>query len=301
MSPHETLFLDSTNKLVKNDIANSSFVQFEVWDFPGHVDTASAAVKPEVTFGGCAALVWVIDAQDDHAEGLARLHSTIATAYRINPSIVFDVFVHKVDSFSDDQRIECQREIQNLLQEELAASRLQQAKVNFHLTSIYDHSVFEAFSKVVQQLIPQFPILENLLDILVTSCRIEKAFLFDVISKIYIATDSSPVDMQSYEICADMIDVVIDVSCIYGLREGEIDAQGFSAPATDSNCVISLSSGTVLSLREVNRSVALVCILKDSVLQQQGLLEYNYSQFCDALFQLFRVPSRQTNAAVAAT
>lgn len=45
---------------------------------------------------------------------------------------------------------------------------------------------------------------------------IEKAFLFDVVSKIYIATDSSPVDMQSYELCCDMIDVVIDVSGIYG-------------------------------------------------------------------------------------
>ena len=35
-------------------------------------------------------------------------------------------------------------------------------------------------------------------------------------SKIYIATDSRPVDMQSYELCCDMIDVVIDVSWIYG-------------------------------------------------------------------------------------
>ena len=63
---------------------------------------------------------------------------------------------------------------------------------------------------------PRRPLAEQLLDILVTSCRIEKAFLFDVVAKIYVATDSSPVDMQSYELCADMIDVVIDVSCIYG-------------------------------------------------------------------------------------
>jgi Ras-related GTP-binding protein C/D len=35
-------------------------------------------------------------------------------------------------------------------------------------------------------------------------------------SKIYIATDSSPVDIQSYELCSDMIDVVLDVSSIYG-------------------------------------------------------------------------------------
>ena len=57
------------------------------------------------------------------------------------------------------------------------------------------------------------------LDILVTGCRIEKAFLFDVVSKIYLATDSSPVDMQSYELCADMIDVITDVSSIYGGEE----------------------------------------------------------------------------------
>ena len=113
MSPHETLFLDPTNKLVKS--ANSSFVQFEVWDFPGHVDTTSAAVKPEVTFGGCGALVWVIDAQDDHTEALARLQATIVTAYHINPNISFEIFVHKVDSFSDEQRLECQREIQRVL------------------------------------------------------------------------------------------------------------------------------------------------------------------------------------------
>ena len=68
----------------------------------------------------------------------------------------------------------------------------------------------------MQKLIPQFSFLENLLDSLIASCGIEKAFLFDVISKIYVATDSNPVDMQTYELCSDMIDVVIDVSCIYG-------------------------------------------------------------------------------------
>lgn len=43
-----------------------------------------------------------------------------------------------------------------------------QIHLSFHLTSIYDHSIFEAFSKVVQKLIPQLPALENLLNILNT-------------------------------------------------------------------------------------------------------------------------------------
>ena len=55
-----------------------------------------------------------------------------------------------------------------------------------------------------------------MLDTLIEKSRIQKAFLFDVISKIYISTDSSPVDMKQYEICSELIDVLIDVTCIYG-------------------------------------------------------------------------------------
>ena len=142
----------------------------------------------------------------------------------------------------------------------------------------------------MQQLIPQLPTLERLLDALVTSCRIDKAFLFDVVSKIYVATDSSPVDMQSYELCADMIDAVLDVSSIYGVDHDDAAASG--APAPESNCVITLTSprqddGTVIFLREANRSLALVCILSESVLAQQGLLEYNFGVFRSALFEVF--------------
>jgi len=70
--------------------------------------------------------------------------------------------------------------------------------------------VFEAFSRVVQKLMPeqQYSTLENLLNDLISNSNMEKTFLFDVVSKIYIATDSNPVDMHSYELCSDMIDVV---------------------------------------------------------------------------------------------
>ena len=71
-----------------------------------------------------------------------------------------------------------------------------QIHLSFYLTSIYDHSIFVAFSKVVQKLIPQLPTLENLINLFISNSGIEKAFLFDILSKIYVATDSSPVDMQ---------------------------------------------------------------------------------------------------------
>lgn len=63
MSPNETLFLESTNKIVKDDINNSSFVQFQIWDFPGQIDFFDPTFDSDTIFGGCGALVFVIDAQ----------------------------------------------------------------------------------------------------------------------------------------------------------------------------------------------------------------------------------------------
>ena len=72
-------------------------------------------------------------------------------------------------------------------------------------------------SKVVQRLFPFVKQIQSMLDALIQSSRIEKAFIFDLVSKIFIATDSNPTDILShYEICSELIDVLIDVSCIYG-------------------------------------------------------------------------------------
>ncbi|ELK01940.1 Ras-related GTP-binding protein C [Pteropus alecto] len=268
MSPNETLFLESTNKIYKDDISNSSFVNFQIWDFPGQMDFFDPTFDYEMIFRGTGALIYVIDAQDDYMEALTRLHITVSKAYKVNPDMNFEVFIHKVDGLSDDHKIETQRDIHQRANDDLADAGLEKLHLSFYLTSIYDHSIFEAFSKVVQKLIPQLPTLENLLNIFISNSGIEKAFLFDVVSKIYIATDSSPVDMQSYELCCDMIDVVIDVSCIYGLKE---DGSG-SAYDKESMAIIKLNNTTVLYLKEVTKFLALVCILREESFERKGQL-----------------------------
>nr|XP_033812937.1 ras-related GTP-binding protein C [Geotrypetes seraphini] len=285
MSPNETLFLESTNKIYKDDISNSSFVNFQIWDFPGQVDFFDPTFDYEMIFRGTGALIYVIDAQDDYMEALTRLHITVSKAYKVNPDMNFEVFIHKVDGLSDDHKIETQRDIHQRANDDLADAGLEKLHLSFYLTSIYDHSIFEAFSKVVQKLIPQLPTLENLLNIFISNSGIEKAFLFDVVSKIYIATDSSPVDMQSYELCCDMIDVVIDVSCIYGLKE---DGSG-SAYDKESMAIIKLNNTTVLYLKEVTKFLALVCILREESFERKGLIDYNFHCFRKAIHEVFEV------------
>lgn len=291
MSPHETLFLEPTPGLEIWRIANSDLITFQVWDFPGDFDPeaefsyGSAVIGSEQAYSGATAIVACIDAQDD-LEGpqLRKIIETAAIASQVNPDIHLHVFLHKVDGDlfpSEDEKLETMNNLHAFMLAEIEDSGLS-LPFNFSLTSIYDNSIFEAFSKVVHRLIPQLPIMENLLNTLNASCNIEKSFLFDVVSKLYYATDSNPVDLQTHELCSDMIDVVIDISAIYGIRtehQHAYDAASASA--------IKLSNGMVLYLREVSTYLALVCLVRAENFRKRGLIDYNVDLFKQALADIF--------------
>ncbi|CAF2024282.1 unnamed protein product [Rotaria magnacalcarata] len=319
----------------------------------------------------CNAVVYIVDAQDDYAQSVSSLNMIIESGQRVNPRIRYEIFIHKVDQLSEEAKIEVQQDIHNQVHDRFAAGtsetqtyplgsfgsslNSQNILINFHLTSIFDHSIFEAFSKVIQKLIPQFNHLEELLNYLISASNIEQAFLFDVQTKISIATDSSPTDMQMYELCCDMIDLFISMSQIYGRPNGnvvqaidedadndriirdeqsdehtEMDSDGnnecvtngIHSPAnSDSNSslsttpvrdscssftettnedasnvfdsmsssIVKLTGGRALYLKEINRHLALICVLREEALTKQAIIEYNINQFQKAILELFNV------------
>merc|ERR1711874_579520 len=98
-----------------------------------------------------------------------------------------------------------------------------------------------------------------------------------------------PVDMQSYELCCDMIDVAIDISSIYGLRE-VVEGEPFDSC---SSSTIHLNNSTVLYLREVNRFLAIVCILKEDNFHRKGLIDYNFLCLRQAISRVFQVRAKR--------
>ena len=93
----------------------------------------------------------------------------------------------------------------------------EQIPINYHLTSIYDHSTHEAFSRVIQGLLTNssLPFLEDLLNIFCANSHSSKAFLFDINSKIYVATDSSPVDNVRHDLCCDYLTMLSSFGPLY--------------------------------------------------------------------------------------
>ncbi|KAI8989493.1 Gtr1/RagA G protein conserved region-domain-containing protein [Pilobolus umbonatus] len=311
MPPADTLYLESTTKIQKEDITRS-FIDFQIWDFPGQINYFDdVAYDTKGIFDTVGSLVFVIDAQDDYSNALLRLQYTINEAYKVNTGISFEILIHKVDGLSDEYQYDVKNDIIRKMQEFLVDNKQEENIIlKYHLTSIYDYSIYEAFSKIIQQMIRELPTLENLLDILRVKSGIEKAYLFDTLTKIYIATDSTPVEMETYELCSDMIDVVLDIECIYGPQSGssplikeDNDEKIWKFKNDDINSfimereassIIKLNDGYTVYMREVNSLLALICIIKHDNYEKQGLIDYNFRCFSSAVTKLFQYSQKST-------
>uniref|UniRef100_A0A1I8BSY5 GTP-binding protein n=1 Tax=Meloidogyne hapla TaxID=6305 RepID=A0A1I8BSY5_MELHA len=280
---------------------SDSFINFETIEFPGQVDPFEASFDPNSIFSRCGALLFVIDAQADYDDAVKKMVPAIIRSYSINKNIKFEVFVHKVDGLSDETKMETHRKIFQTVQDDLADQGMDHIRINYHMTSIYDHSIFEAFSKVIQKLIKQLSVLESLLDIFNQGSNVEKSFLFDVASKIYIATDSSLVDMATYELCCDMIDVTIDISSIYGHKIDSNKQQIHNRPIgfdQDTSAMIMLRTRQVIFLRQINVYLALVAVIKEDNFEKQGLIDFNFNVFRQGVEEVFELGKKRNSLAL---
>ena len=94
--------------------------------------------------------------------------------------------------------------------------------------------------------------------------------------------------------CSDLVDVVIDVSCIYGVNVKEAkdgsEKQIETIPYDDdSTAAIRLGSGMVLYLREVSSYLALVCIIREEYFAKRALLDYNIGCFKQSLEKICNI------------
>lgn len=116
-----------------------------------------------MTLKQCGSLIYVIDAHEQDKEmSCDKLFEIIKVAHKVNPQITFEVFIHKVDSdmfMQDEQKFDALNEIsqnmRRLLSEYGIGDGQQEVSIGYYLTSIYDHTIYQALSRVIQKLLPQ--------------------------------------------------------------------------------------------------------------------------------------------------
>ncbi|KDQ57050.1 hypothetical protein JAAARDRAFT_35646 [Jaapia argillacea MUCL 33604] len=204
MQPKDTFWLETTTRVRKHHY--DTVIPLEIWDCPWNAGPETL----EISLVEFAAMIFVIDIQDLYQQPIAKLVEWIITACTESPDMSLEVFVHKSEALSEDYKIENFRHIQQRVLDELADISLEyeQVPVNFHLTSVYDHTIHEAFSRVLHKLISVLPSLEDLLNVFCAKSQAPKAFLFDIHSRLYVATDASPVDTATHNLCCDFLSML---------------------------------------------------------------------------------------------
>ncbi|SCV73599.1 BQ2448_7525 [Microbotryum intermedium] len=218
MAPSNTFFIDRGNK--SDDV--NSFVSIKMWNLPaGPLDPSSWTFS----FHEVDAVIFVLDASMPFADLIRKMALTMQKGYETNKEIQFEIFLHKIDILSVDHQLDTLQSLRDRLGEELddlSPGLEASVHVFYHLTSVFDASIYEALSRVIQKLLPQQAFLERLLDQLVQvvdgdmqQCSMDKALIFDITSKLYLATDTTPLDSDTYVLCSDYVDLVGDFTLLY--------------------------------------------------------------------------------------
>ncbi|KZV90562.1 hypothetical protein EXIGLDRAFT_837724 [Exidia glandulosa HHB12029] len=272
LPPKQTFYLESTPRITKTRF--ESIVPFELWDCPASTSVAALGVP----LTEISSLVYFIDVQDTYNVPITKFVALVLDCLRENPDIHFEVLVHKAESIPEEYRIENFRIIQNRLSDELedVGIDLREVQLNYHLTSVYDHSLWEAFSHIIQRNFGA-DFLESCLNLFCANSQIQKAFIFDIATRIYLATDSSPVDPADYALAWDYVNTLRQLEPLYSPkgRTGPADAWGTSIVRLNSS-----TTSIVIAYWQLNTHLAVVAILPAETYRERvALIDYNLVYF----------------------
>lgn len=79
-------------------------------------------------------------------EALNKLHLTVTKAYKVNPNIRFEVFIHKVDGLGDDFKMESQRDIHQRATDDLN----DQGNVHYFFVSTQNYNANFFFKALIR-------------------------------------------------------------------------------------------------------------------------------------------------------
>lgn len=280
MPPLETLYLESTNRQVTEHI--DSLLKAELIEIPGKLHGFDAPFDPQAFFANVNSIVYVIDSQDEYLLALQNIVQVIAQAYKVNPHIHFEALIHKIDGSNDDYRLDTQRDVIQRINDELSDIGIDDADLTFHMTSIFDNSIIESFSRILQKLVPELNSLTQMLDTFCLRTGIDKAFFFDAATKIYFATDSSPVDVETHQVCSDFVDVAIDLATLYKCGSADV----LSPTAL---CTSRLQNGIIIYLAQMLKGLLLVGLSRAEAAQRMALVEYNFNILRNGLEEIYSV------------
>lgn len=163
--------------------------------------------------------------------------------------------------------------------------------LTIHQTSIFDSSVFVAFSRVLQPVIFSHAAMKSslirLVDSLVDVCQFERLFLVHLPTRTFLVNDSSPFDKVSFDVVCDYLGFLVDFSTLFANLKASDGASRQTPRRSYSSSTLRLNADTLIAFWQVDASLATIAILRSSDFDgTSALIDTNVNIFRTAIAAL---------------
>lgn len=294
MSPNKSIFNQSTSKIETIQIEIIRNCKISITEFPHNILSIEQISTIEKNYlKNCGTLIYVFDFQDNSNTPFDYFIQNIIPL--VNHSLTVSIFIHKTDTELNLSNKEFEKKINEI---KLKFNQLIKSfDFNYYITSIYDNSIFEKFSRIFRRTVPQLTNISRLVEDLNENCNFEKCYLFNVYYKIYIGVDYFPLGEEFFTIgfdcsrdhlfglCLNIIDVSLEMGEIFN-GENKQDSNTNS----DSDFTIKIDNfydknKNMLYLRFIDSNLALIFLINEKNYKPH-LLNYNIQRFIKSVQKL---------------
>jgi Ras-related GTP-binding protein C/D len=298
---HETIYLEPTLNFRLEPRSKNKLINFRFAEIGGsfHWDEKEQPEIDNSLFSSVDTVILVIDSSDEGissslSHALVVCKRIIIRALKVNQKINISLFLHKFDrnyryeqgdisgsvTRADQKKTEFMMQLKSQLTELLVSSSISpnsspSYNLSIFCTSIFDNSLKEAFSTILQRSLLKDGKIENLLDLLTSSSNSDKSYLIDKNTKLVLASDNSA-DPGMRIILGDILDLFSNMGTIYGKEENI------------GSSLIGLSTEQSLYLKMLDDDLGLVTLIRENHLDRIHLINRNIQIFFEALQKILR-------------
>ena len=211
------------------------------------------------------------------------------------------IFIHKIDYYNCNSILQSQyneevKQIKSKIEEQIYPEfEEDKFKNNFFITSIYDSTLIEAFSNILQNMIPH----NRNLCFLLSKFGLKNSYIFDINNKFCLAKDveMGKANENMFEICINMLDFVIEMAHIYDENEDKIidfDEDNFDEDMEYQLEIKNLKNGipdskSIVAFYYIFQNLALIFIIKkDSFEKNKIFIEGNINVLRQGVKNIFQ-------------
>ena len=228
LPPYELELNKQKNKKYANQLYSFGYCKLNIIEFPSTFSFSNNLKECDEYLKKCNVLIFIIDfnpSKEAKTEQMEYFKNNILPILNTYSTISLYTFIHKIDNYNCNSILQSQykeeaRQIQSQIERNIYPKYEEDKfKNKLFITSIYDSTLKEAFSSILQNIIPQN---ENLC-ILLSNSGLKNSYIFDINNKFCLAKDveMGKVNENMFEICINMINFVLEMTHIYDENDGE--------------------------------------------------------------------------------